>query len=135
MLSGINTIDIAHREDGVLLDKLYVTSTTNLPTGLGGDSSNCISSGKNFTEASNNAILSPNPSSITATLSFDEPVELVSIEVFDVLGRLVTTFDVIEAKNGVDYLLRIDRIPTGSYFLKSRDENGKEYQKLMVIMK
>ncbi|SDL10100.1 Por secretion system C-terminal sorting domain-containing protein [Catalinimonas alkaloidigena] len=39
--AGFNTIDVAYREDGTLLDKLYLTTGTTLPTGLGDAASNC----------------------------------------------------------------------------------------------
>ncbi|EAR01118.1 putative secreted protein [Maribacter sp. HTCC2170] len=42
LAQGSNTIDIALREDGASLDKIYITSTTNLPTGLGDMASNCV---------------------------------------------------------------------------------------------
>ena len=41
LASGINTIEIAHREDGTGLDKIYVTNTGNAPTGTGGAADNC----------------------------------------------------------------------------------------------
>ncbi|MEE9363606.1 MAG: malectin domain-containing carbohydrate-binding protein, partial [Cellulophaga sp.] len=41
LVSGSNTIDIGHREDGTGLDKLYITRTTMEPSGFGGVDSNC----------------------------------------------------------------------------------------------
>ena len=39
--SGTNRIDIAYREEGVQLDKLFVTLTGSAPTGEGGSATNC----------------------------------------------------------------------------------------------
>ena len=39
--AGPNVIDFAYREDGTLLDKLFLTNTGTQPSGPGGSSSNC----------------------------------------------------------------------------------------------
>ena len=41
--AGSVTIDFAYREDGTLLDKLFLTNTSTQPGGLGGQSLNCDS--------------------------------------------------------------------------------------------
>lgn len=38
---GINTIDFAYREDGALLDNIYLTTNGDAPTGMGDAGSNC----------------------------------------------------------------------------------------------
>jgi len=43
--AGTHTITIGFREDGALLDKLYLTSLGDTPSGMGGASSNCAGSG------------------------------------------------------------------------------------------
>ena len=42
MSNGSNTIDIAYREDGTLLDKIYITATGSAPSGIGEDATNCF---------------------------------------------------------------------------------------------
>ena len=39
--AGENTIDYAFRETDIYLDKVYVTNTTNTPSGQGGEANNC----------------------------------------------------------------------------------------------
>ena len=39
--TGSNTIDFAYREDGTLLDKIYVTLDGDAPTGIGEEAQNC----------------------------------------------------------------------------------------------
>ena len=41
MVSGINTLELAGREDGTLVDKLYITLTGSAPTGIGALATNC----------------------------------------------------------------------------------------------
>ena len=42
---GSNTIDVAYREDGAKLDKLYLTQATTSPSGTGGADAGCDSGG------------------------------------------------------------------------------------------
>ena len=39
--AGEHTLTIAYREDGALLDKLFITASDQTPTGTGGNASNC----------------------------------------------------------------------------------------------
>ncbi|WP_168797499.1 PKD domain-containing protein [Neolewinella litorea] len=41
LTAGSNTIDFAYRENGAMLDKLYLTDTNSTPSGEGGSVSNC----------------------------------------------------------------------------------------------
>ena len=58
-----------------------------------------------------------------------------TIQVFDLLGRLVTTYEAPELNDEGVYLLNVNFIPAGTYFIKSRDVDGNQYQKGMVIIK
>ena len=41
LVKGVNTLDFAFREDGARLDKVYLTTTTDAPTALGEQATNC----------------------------------------------------------------------------------------------
>lgn len=41
LVQGTNTIDFAFRENGAMLDKLFLTSSKSAPSGLGGSATNC----------------------------------------------------------------------------------------------
>ncbi|MEM9933018.1 MAG: malectin domain-containing carbohydrate-binding protein, partial [Bacteroidota bacterium] len=47
--AGPNTIQIARREAGVIMDKFYVTKTASIPGGLGGNAYNCSMGEEQFT--------------------------------------------------------------------------------------
>ncbi len=53
--NGANTIDFAYRENLAGLDKLYITNTTNTPSGTGSTASNC-SGGTSCTSGTNLAL-------------------------------------------------------------------------------
>ncbi|TMM55867.1 BspA family leucine-rich repeat surface protein [Maribacter algarum] len=137
LIDGINTIEIGHREDGAGLDKLYVTRTSNVPTGFGEADETCNSgiSGKRAIVETNAAILTPNPVVTSTTLSFEKPVELTTIQVFDVTGRLVHSYNGPEVADEGSYLLQVDDLESGTYFINSVDVKGIKHQKQMVIKK
>lgn len=83
----------------------------------------------------NTAILSPNPVVSTTTLSFEKPVELTDILVFDVTGKLVHTYKAAETEDNGAYLLNVHNLPAGTYFINSLDVEGVKHQKQMVIKK
>ena len=102
----------------------------------GGKAIDCDSSLSGKTsDISNKSILSPNPATISTTLSFENPVQMKTIQVFDVLGRLVATYEGPELNDDGSYLLNVNFIPAGTYFIKSQDVEGNQYQKPMVIIK
>ncbi|MEM7511105.1 MAG: malectin domain-containing carbohydrate-binding protein, partial [Bacteroidota bacterium] len=54
--AGTNTIEIAHRESGIIVDKLYLSKDNALPSGLGGNAYNCgLNSGSPLSIARINA--------------------------------------------------------------------------------
>ena len=79
-----------------------------------------------------NLTISPNPSSVEASLSFDLPTAVETIQVFDVTGRLIQTI-----KGGTidEYgkLINVQELPTGLYFLRAQDDKGHQFQEQMII--
>ncbi len=66
LTAGVNTIDFAFREDGTLLDKLYLAKGGSLPSGLGGGATNCAPVPGNQLPV---AVASATPTAGTAPLS------------------------------------------------------------------
>ena len=95
-----------------------------------------VSSGKKFQESKpqNDLTIYPNPASVETTLSFAQPTTVGTIQVFDVTGRLVKTI-----KGGlIDYKgtpINVLEIPTGTYFVKTIDNTGVEFQQQMLIQR
>ena len=95
-----------------------------------------VSSGKKFQESKpqNDLTIYPNPASVETTLSFAQPTIVSTIQVFDVTGRLVRTI-----KGGlIDYKgtpINVLEIPTGTYFVKTIDNTGVEFQQQMLIQR
>ena len=75
----------------------------------------------------------PNPADRTANMDFVEPVRLSEIFIYDVTGKLIKT---IKADTGEDvnsYLMRVQDLPSATYYVRIRDVAGKEMMERMVI--
>ena len=75
----------------------------------------------------------PNPANESVTVSFDEPTPLTQIYVYDITGRLVKFLKMDASENVETYLLGVQDLPTGSYFIRTIDAEGKELQQQMAI--
>ncbi|WP_405383143.1 BspA family leucine-rich repeat surface protein [Maribacter sp. LLG6340-A2] len=93
-------------------------------------------SGKSFTgtKSENSLEIYPNPASTETMLSFKEPTTVGTIQIFDVTGRLIRT-----VKGGlIDQQgtpVNVLEIPTGTYFVKTTDTSGVEFQQQMLIQR
>ena len=136
LTDGTNTLEIANREDGAGLDKVFITKSEEVPSGFGLNDKSCSSnssSGKSV--VINPSILSPNPVVNNTRLSFEQPIQLIEIQVYDITGRLVHRYSGTETADQEAYLLNVNNLPAGTYYLKSLDTTGAFHQKQMVIKK
>ncbi len=81
----------------------------------------------------NEMSVAPNPANVAVTLSFDEPILVEEILIFDVTGRLIKT---IREPSGIDSKtidFNVIDLPTGTYFIKTMDSKGTPYQEQMLI--
>jgi hypothetical protein len=83
----------------------------------------------------NKSVLSPNPVISITSLSFEKPVQLSDIQVFDVAGRLIRTFKSVEVFAKGVYNLDVYDLESGIYFINALDTQGVLHQKQMVIKK
>lgn len=75
----------------------------------------------------------PNPSVVSVIASFSTPVTLEVIQVFDIQGRLIRTYDANKVKEGNGYRLEVNDMPAGTYFIRTQDTEGLDYQKQLLI--
>ena len=90
----------------------------------------------NGSQAAQNPIdlsIYPNPTTSSVMASFEEAVTVEHIQVFDVQGRLIRTYDAKRVKDGEGYRLDVNDMPAGSYFIRTQDTKGFNYQKQLVI--
>ena len=80
--------------------------------------------------------ISPNPATTQAMVDFESPAgkKLTNdIEVFDAIGRLVYSVSTDEVNIDGAFLLNVQSLESGIYFVKAHDEFGEPYQKQIVI--
>ena len=75
----------------------------------------------------------PNPASESITVSFDEPTSLEKIYIYDITGRLIQSLNMDTGQDVGTYLLGVQDLPTGSYFVRTIDSEGKQSQQQMAI--
>ena len=100
-----------------------------LPQEISNEAANILPSIEESTP--NNLNLYPNPATDNVVMSFDIPAKVVEFRVFDLLGRLVRVHKVDTSNN--QYELPVFDLQAGTYFIRTVDEKGNEFQKQMVI--
>ncbi|WP_166636699.1 T9SS type A sorting domain-containing protein, partial [Zeaxanthinibacter enoshimensis] len=148
LVDGINTIDFGHREDGVGLDKVYVTKTGSVPNGTGNAASNCNNNAAKSAVTDPLIItlnkdiykleLYPNPTSELANVVLDQNIpRLEQILIFDASGRLVRTQKLNgRAGTGIQqHEVKVDGLEEGTYHLQFLTEDGNSFYKQLVVKK
>ncbi|MEP3208647.1 MAG: DUF5018 domain-containing protein, partial [Maribacter sp.] len=127
-ISG-NTLQILVESQVSYFTESYVFDNVNISQ-QGGTTARSFGDAKTLNDLS----LVPNPSSIETNLVFDQPIQVATIQVFDVTGKLVQTI------NGgmIDRLgrpLELLEYPDGVYFVKITSSSGEQFQKRLLIKK
>lgn len=125
---GTHTLITGYREDGLKIDKFYMTKSDTIPSGAGREAGNCSgSTGINLSPSNKSLLIYPNPA--------DKEVRIVSgsgfkkIKVFTVAGQLVqeNNFDteIREATVGLN-------CPEGLYILRLENQNYFTDSKILI---
>ena len=68
---GANTLDIAIREDGASIDKIYLTNAGNIPTGLGPQATNCTGPALTVDAGADVTVVLPNTTAVLSGSAVD----------------------------------------------------------------
>jgi len=84
------------------------------------------------TGSSNKFSITPNPTSVETSLSFELPTTIEIILIYDLSGRVVQRIEggIID-DTGMP--INVQELPVGVYLLKAKDKNGEEYQQKLLI--
>ncbi|WP_461442523.1 HYR domain-containing protein [Maribacter sp.] len=116
-----------------------VSATPHSLNGGGGATGTALTIGFTLQEATLSAkavremTISPNPVDKVATLLFETPKRVSTINVYDSTGRLAKTF---VGEVGEEITIRqipVQDLPSGTYFVRTIDASGKELQQQMAI--
>ncbi|MEM8509793.1 MAG: BspA family leucine-rich repeat surface protein [Bacteroidota bacterium] len=118
------------------LGSFSITATPYSENGLRGDPGTAVTVSFSIalpqSAAPPNAMrLYPNPATELVTMEFELPTNLISIQVFDISGRLVREEKVTE-RDG-DYQMPVFDLPVGKYFVRTVDNKGEPFIEQMVI--
>ncbi|MEP3571289.1 MAG: BspA family leucine-rich repeat surface protein, partial [Flavobacteriaceae bacterium] len=81
----------------------------------------------------NSLSMYPNPTSEYVSVTFEQPLEIQKIFIYDTLGRLLRTYDAEIFGDSKSYEINIQDLPMGTYFVRTEDMQGNQFQKQMVI--
>lgn len=116
-----------------------VSATPHSLNGGAGVSGTSLTIGFTLEEASISAkavremTISPNPADKEATLLFETPKRVSTINVYDSTGRLAKTFIGNPGEEITIRQIPVQDLPPGTYFVRTIDINGKELQQQMAI--
>lgn len=75
----------------------------------------------------------PNPARSFTKVSFEEPLDVKNIKIYNYFGRLVRKFDGDKVRVGDEYVLDLRYLWRGVYIVVIQDEYGNKVQKRLVI--
>jgi O-glycosyl hydrolase len=142
--AGNHTLTFAYREDGALLDKINLSTSSTIPIGLGEPASNLGTTGVGEYELSRGSILPkdfglshnyPNPFNPTTVITYQVPVTShMSLKVYDILGQEVVTLFEGSRQPGT-YKATFDGsgLPSGVYLCRLAAGNYSQTKKLLLV--
>ena len=77
--------------------------------------------------------LYPNQVSDFATVSFERPVEIRQVYVFDITGRLVKSYNPRAIRSERGYTIDVTKYQQGAYIVKLIDGQGANFEKKMIV--
>ena len=98
--AGSHTVDLRRREDGYLVDKIWISRSTNSPSGTGGAENLCPSTARlGVIPSSIGLAIQPTPTTGGFTVSHKGAMDSkVALSVIDVKGKTVYTVDFVGNK-------------------------------------
>jgi hypothetical protein len=81
----------------------------------------------------NSVSVFPNPAKEQTILQFENPAEIRTIYLYDVLGRVVATYEGQLVKKDGAYVLDVGSIPAGNYHVKTYDGQGNAHHKQLIV--
>ncbi|HNZ72369.1 MAG TPA: T9SS type A sorting domain-containing protein, partial [Prolixibacteraceae bacterium] len=131
---GNHTLYICYRENGAAIDKLYITNTGKVPSGLGGEASSCpeieepeIPNGFQPFVANNTIKVFPNPTKSKINIESLKP--LTSLNIYNLNGLRVYSKTYSDETFNEEIELHIE---AGIYFLQTITEKNYSIQKLII---
>ncbi len=139
---GMNVIDIAYREDGTKLDKIFISMSNAMPS-MAGPILSCNTNAKMMDEISNpiedefssdlSINLFPNPASHELNVNIESPrEELATLSILNVYGQIVST-KIIEVKTGPNNIqINTDNFANGMYLIRYDNYQTERIDRVII---
>jgi Glycosyl hydrolase family 98/Secretion system C-terminal sorting domain/Glycosyl hydrolase family 98 C-terminal domain len=133
---GSHVLKIAYREDGATLDKIYLTPTTIVPSGIGEEAGNCDIANTEFNnlDVSGALTIYPNPVEdeyINVTAFFINASK-INARIVNTIGQVVYSEDIgVKGHGRQNFTLRVSQLASGMYILQLESEEGITSQKFI----
>ncbi len=143
LASGDQTLSIAYREDGALLDKIVLTDGASIPIDFGGEAINtCTPTSSEYPDQDHPTEFRleanyPNPFNPGTTLRFHlgSPT-FTTLEIFDILGNRVETLIQQNLSSGMHQIhFDAKHLSSGVYFYQLKTTQGFLDTQQMVLVK
>lgn len=140
LTEGEHNLTIAYRENGALLDKICISTNSQLPEGMGDEAINkCdITDVDNFKEIPKNFRLEqnyPNPFNPSTVISYQIPsTTKISLKIYNTLGQIVAElFDGTRAAGYHEQSFNGSALSSGIYFYELKAENFIDMKKFVLM--
>jgi hypothetical protein len=125
--AGNHTLTLCYREDGAGLDKLYLTNSGAVPTGIGGTADNCPS--LNDSDFSEEPVISLYPNPAQDEVRLISIAEFTSLKIYTTEGRLAFEKEYGMAVHSDELMLNFE---PGVYIVQLRNEKELYTARLII---
>lgn len=127
---GSHSLSVAFREDGAMLDKLYLTKTNASPAEKGNDAANCDNySGYNLLPDGKNLLIYPNPANDNLYVYINDTEQINgSLSIYDSNGKLIKIINDLQTENSID----IHGMSPGAYLIIAGNKCNQFCEKFIV---
>lgn len=140
LVEGDHRLTIGYREDGALLDKLYISNSSDKPIGSGGEATNCeIPSSTE--ELANGENLKPklwqnqpNPFTVSTSVGYQlKESGYTELKIFNLLGQEIETLvDQYQLAGEYQVVWEVGGLPTGTYLYTLQQGESTVTKKMTV---
>lgn len=126
LLQGTNILQVSLREGGLFIDKIALNETTDLPTSIGENASNCGVLSIDDNKLMNIQVY-PNPVIDNLNINLNGNTENTMVTLYTSLGIKIYTVKLVNSNFVVD----LSRFSSGIYFINIHNENRNRQIKII----
>ncbi|MGE4434183.1 MAG: nucleoside hydrolase-like domain-containing protein [Bacteroidales bacterium] len=128
--AGENIFTVGFREDGAKLDKLYLTTSSDTPSGEGQPANNCATSHQfQISHIKDKISIIPNPAKdLLSIIVLDSELLKSKLSILDMNGNIVQSIQELKSENSIG----LNGITPGHYLIVLGNNNKCDCNKLLI---